>query len=368
MRAFIVSDHEPLGAQVRQVVLRHGHECPASHVVPLDQAGNRLGQEPTELMVMVLSPDPFRALAVLGELRGRTSGRVLAVGPAADSKLVLRVLRGGADDYIDEADLETELGAALGREQTQNAGQAEPARTVAVLAPSGGSGSSTLAANIATFLATEHKSALLVDLKLEGGDLAALLDLKPSHTLADLCLNSRRMDRVMFEHSLARHDSGVHLLAPPVALADVGHVTAEGVRQALTLARALFPYVVLDVDHSFREEQVQALRQADVVLVVLRLEFAALRNVRRSLEYLEKLGLGPDQVHVVVNRYGQPKEVPAAKAEEALGVKIFHYIPEDSKTINRANNNGVPAVLENPSAKVCKSMIKLAQSVNGRHH
>src|SRR5439155_16536156 len=121
---------------------------------------------------------------------------------------------------------------------------------IAVLAPSGGSGSSTLSANVATVLAKVHKSALLVDLKLEAGDLAALLDLKPAHTLADLCLNARRVDRVMFEHSLARHASGVHLLAPPSALADLAHVTPEGVRQVRALGRALFPYVLLALDHS----------------------------------------------------------------------------------------------------------------------
>src|SRR5260370_1015368 len=105
-------------------------------------------------------------------------------------------------------------------------------RVVAVLAPSGGSGSSTLAVNVATVFAKQHQSALLVDLKLEAGDLAALLDLKPTHTLAELCQNAAQMDRVMFEHSLARHPSGVQLLAPPRTLADIQCVTPEGVRQA----------------------------------------------------------------------------------------------------------------------------------------
>jgi pilus assembly protein CpaE len=367
MQAFILSANDPLSLRVRQSLLRQGQECPAAHVVGLDQGSQRLAQEHPDLLVVVLSPDPLRALAVLGELRPRIPGRVLAIGPASDSKLVLRVLRGGADDYVDEADLEPELEAALVRQQTQGATQTEPGRLIAILAPSGGSGSSTLAANLATVLAKEHKSSLLVDLKLEAGDLAALLDLKPTHTLADLCLNARRVDRVMFEHSLVRHASGVHLLAPPGSLADLAHVTPEGIRQALTLGRAYFPYVLADLDHSFREEQLQALRLADVVLVVLRLEFVALRNVRRTLEQLEKMGLGPDRVRLVVNRYGQPKEVPAARAEDALGAKIFHYVPEDSKTINRANNNGVPAVLESPSAKVCMSIAQLAMSINGRH-
>ena len=67
----------------------------------------------------------------------------------------------------------------------------------------------------------------------------------------------------------------------------------------------------------------------------------------------------------MVNRYGQPKEVPAAKAEEALGVEIAYYVPDDARAVNRANNNGVPVVLEAPSSKVSKSVIRLAASVNG---
>src|SRR5439155_19691086 len=120
---------------------------------------------------------------------------------------------------------------------------------------------------------------------------------------------------------LVRHASGVSLLAPPRTFADAIHATSEGIRQTLALARYLFPYVVIDLDHSFREEQVQALRQADTILLVLRLEFTCLRNMRRVLDYLRQLGLNLERMRLVVNRYGQAEEVPAATAEEARGLK-----------------------------------------------
>jgi pilus assembly protein CpaE len=368
MQAFIVSDHDSTSARARQVLLRAGHDCPASHVLSLDMAADRLAQAHAELVVVGLSPDPERTLGALAEIRSLGQGRVVVVGPAGDSRLVLRTLRAGATDYVDEAELESDLQAALARLRAELGTQAEPARTIALLGPSGGCGSSTLAVNVATVLAREHKSALLFDLKLETGDLAALLDLKPTHTLADLCQNAARMDRVMFERSLVRHGSGVHLLAAPRTFTDVSLVTPEGAHQALTLGRTLFPYVVADLDHSFREEQSQFLRQADVILLVLRLDFNALRHTQRALDYLRDLGISPERVRLVVNRYGQPKEVPCAKAEQALGVKIFHYVPDDPKTVNRANNNGVPAVLESPRARVSRNIARLAASVNGRHN
>ena len=82
---------------------------------------------------------------------------------------------------------------------------------------------------------------------------------------------------------------------------------------------------------------------------------------------MERLNIDREKLRLVVNRFGQPKEVPFAKAEEALGIKIFHYVPDDPRSVNRANNSGVPLVLESPSARITKSLVKLAMSVNGLH-
>ncbi|MFO0841666.1 MAG: hypothetical protein U0797_04590 [Gemmataceae bacterium] len=366
MNALIVSNQEPITGPVRQALLAEGFNV---HVAALDRAGSQLGHAPVDLLVITLSPDLERALEVLGDLRVRTEGRILAVGPTNDPKLVLRALRSGADDFLDEADAAGEVTSAITRKRSGEfpALAPEAGRVIAVLASSGGSGASTLAANVATALAREHKRAALLDLKLESGDLAALLDLKPTHTLADLCQNAARMDRIMFERSLVKHASGVHLLAAPRLFADIPLVTPEGVRQAVGLARSSFPYVVADLDHPSRPEQMQVLRQAEVTLLVLRLDFPSLRNTQRTLEFIQQAGLDPNAVRLVVNRYGQAKEIHYAKAEEALGRKIFHYIPDDPKAVNRANNNGVPVVLESPSAKVSRSVLTLAANVNGRH-
>jgi len=93
---------------------------------------------------------------------------------------------------------------------------------------------------MATLLAQQAKSSVVFDLKPGLGDLAPLLDVKPTHTLADLCLQPTAIDRVVFERSLTRHASGVHLLAPPRTLAEIVRVTPKGVRQALSIARTLF--------------------------------------------------------------------------------------------------------------------------------
>jgi pilus assembly protein CpaE len=367
MRFFIASNDEPTSRRIQNALRRHGHDATSASLTAVEQADSQMREANPDALVVVLVPDSEKALAFLHERGHPNVQRVLAVGPVVDPKLRLGALSAGADLFLDSANVELELEVILKRlHALQAPAPSESGRLISVLAPSGGSGSSTIAVNLATALAKEHKSCLLLDLNLGAGDLASLLDLKPAYTLADLCKNTTRMDRAIFERCLVRHDSGVNLLSPSRSFGDISQVTAQGVRDVLGMARQLFPYVVVDLDDSFHSEQTQTLRQSDVILLVLRLDFTALRNTQRTLEHLRQLQIHRDRVRVVANRYGQPQELPAGKAEEALSIKIAHYIPDDPKTINRANNNGIPAVLYAPTAKVSRSVYQLAASVNGQ--
>ena len=319
----------PLGAQLRET-LRTRLDCPAPSLLPFDHAEEVLARGRVDMLVVVLSPFPDRALNLLRKTRTLISGPVLAVGHSSDSKLILRALHEGADHYLDEDDLETQLDAVLLRLQIKEEATRPPAgQLIALLGASGGTGASTLAVNVAAVLARDAGRCALIDLKPGVGDLAALLDLKPTHNLADLCLNAGRMDRAMFESALVVHASGVHLLAPPQMYEDIRLVTAAGVQKTLNLAREAFRFSVVDLEDCYHEEQVAVLRQADFILLVFRLDFTSLRSTRRILDYLEQAGLPGDRVRLVINRYGQAKELPLSEAENALGARS----PISSRTI-----------------------------------
>src|SRR5262249_38144781 len=116
MNVFLATDDEKQGAEVRKILLREGLDCPVSCVVQIDLAPQQLARTPANLIVVVMPEDPERSLEVLdwlGKLSRQHGERVVAIGPAADPKLVLRALRGAVDDYLDQSDLDTELTAAL---------------------------------------------------------------------------------------------------------------------------------------------------------------------------------------------------------------------------------------------------------------
>lgn len=384
MRIYVASDDPGLSYQLREQLLRLGQDCPSGHVVTLERAvpalhaandpepalaapGNRGPAEADAapprgplLVFVVLPPAIERALDTVREIRRRIQPQHLfVVGPTADSKVLLRAIREGAQEYLDHSDLAQELAAAIERLK-QDVAARRRAKTILVLSPSGGAGCSTVAVNTAALLARQEGGAILLDLNPEFGDLAALLDLKPLHTVADLCRNTTRMDRSVFEKTLVQHESGLRLLAAPLQIADAGYVSWEGVQPAFSMAADLAAYVIADVSHHYLDVMAPALAQADQILLVLRLDYTSLRNTRRVLEHFEQQSIARNRIRIVANGYGRYGELSAADAQTALGATIAHFILHDPKNVNRANNQGTPVVQYAPSAKISRHLNELA--------
>jgi len=163
---------------------------------------------------------------------------------------------------------------------------------------------------------------------------------------------------------LTPHESGVQLLAAPPSLADVQPITSDMAEQIVRLFRATFPFVVADLEDFFHAEQLQLLRSSSVVCFVLRLDFTALRNTRRTLEYLEREGLDLARVQIIVNQYGRPKEIAVGQAEKVLDRKLSLFVPFDQRMAVSSLNRGVPVSWECPKSKIGAAVAKIAEQIS----
>ncbi|MFM2095409.1 MAG: hypothetical protein RIS70_2533 [Planctomycetota bacterium] len=368
MKTFVLigSENQEHGEIARDIVARAGFESTPQPVVTLDLVADRASQFRADAVVVFLTDHIEQGQRAIQTVKQVCNTHLLAVGPARDPQLILRTMQMGADEYLDESVWNHQLSEALVRFKAR--GQAhlrpqQPCKTIGILAPSGGSGSSTLAVNIAVALSQNHGSSLLLDLRLTAGDLAGMLDVHPAYSISDLCQRLDRLDQVMFEQLLVRHSSGVHLLAAPTDLKDAGHITSAVVRRALALARIRFPYVVMDIDHSYSELETEALWQSDLLVLVVRLDYTSVRNCRRVLSHLAELGIPSERIRLVANRYGESQQLTLDQAEVALGMKFRHQIPDDPGNVHLATNEGIPVVLRKPRARVSRSLSALAESL-----
>lgn len=381
MRFFVVSDDDVASSMVRGILLDRGFECPVSQQVSLLGTSSviqqlKLAQSKEEAkpapsahaeierfdstIVVVLSPDIDRALESVRQIRANSNQKILALGPLNDPKLVVRAIRDGANEYLDMSETEGELTQALDRIEEQTG----RGKLVGVLSAIGGAGVSSLAVNLACLLAQKPKTCALVDLKVEGGDLASLLDLKPNHTLADVSRGADSLDYTLLKGCLTPHDTGIQLLASPTRLPSFGEVQAQGVMRSMALMRHHFDYLVADLDRCLGQESVSAAQSADMLLVVLRLDFLSVRRTKLMLEFLKnQVGIKEDKIQLVANRTGLPGEISVSQAETAVSSKIPWQLMDDVRTMIRGTNNGEPIVIHAASTKIAKKMGELATRI-----
>jgi pilus assembly protein CpaE len=318
-----------------------------------------------DAVVVEVGAQPEATWESLREVQETLPVRVVAIGPSTNAQVILQTLHEGAYKYIDIERVE-DLPAALRRVRAEPALAVQQGKVISVLGASGGCGTSTIAVNLATAYCCGQHRAALIDLNLENGELAALLLIQPSYTIADFCQNVARMDGSMFEQCLAPNKNGLALLSPPQRHQDIGKVTVRGVRKAISMARNQFPYVVVDVGRAYRNEHAQALFQSESVLLVARLDIPSVRQAGRVLAYCDDLGIARERIRLVLNRLSPKSELRERDVVDTLKVPVAMSLPEEGRNLSKALQRGVPLMVDRPRSSMARGLRELAANLNGR--
>jgi pilus assembly protein CpaE len=337
-----------------------------------------IAQSQPDVVMISLDSDQNKALALISALNAEAPDLpVLAVSARGDGQAILQALRSGAKEFLTAPVVMEELLRALNRLQRPSSGAStrpgDPPGTrvesqvIALLGSRGGVGCTTLGVNLGATLAQDPQLGVaLVDLDLALGDADVALDLVADYTLADVALNVDRLDMQFLKRSLSRHSSGLSLLPHPVQMEDAGLIREDQLQRVIGLLRASYSHLFLDLSKSFSPNDITALRMADTILLVAQLELSSLRNVVRMLMTLSADDtLGP-KVKVVLNRVGSESDITVAKAEETIGKPIFWQIPNETRAINEARNDGKPLLQHAPKSKAQLALNGLADALLGR--
>jgi pilus assembly protein CpaE len=212
-------------------------------------------------------------------------------------------------------------------------------RVVAMAGSKGGAGVSTILVNLAAELATGQR-VLAMDMVYGMGDLAVLLDLKPSGGMAELLRNFGRLDDRVLEACTTTHSSQVLVLPQPEDAQTYEPPPVDAVLRMLHVAARSFPVVLVDCGTGVEEQALTTIATADLVLLVTTPEVPALRNAWRRLRLFDRLGVERDRVRLVLNRWSRGSPVPRKDIEHNLGMPVFAALSDDPKLLYSAVNYG----------------------------
>lgn len=320
--------------------------------------------------VLLVEYDPEnRGLADLLERLRRSAPRaaVVAWSASRDPETILKAMRLGVREYLVEPLAPAEFNEAVLRLASQGQEGAGPqGKLIAITGVKGGVGGSHLAVNLAWGLSQgQGLRVALLDLDLGGGDLAMLLDLKPSRDLTDVVASFDRLDAVLMDSLLTEVAPGLRLLAAPGDPVAAETITPQHLGRALDHLGQAHAVVIADVSSHLDEVSLLALERADQVILVVEPTVVGLKSARRLQDLHERLGIPVAKVLTVVNRDGSKGGISRADLQRILARPVAAYLPNDSQVIMEAGNAGRPALREWPRAKWSKAVAALAKSLAG---
>ncbi len=237
-------------------------------------------------------------------------------------------------------------------------------RLIAVFAPKGGVGKTTVAFNLAVSIGQLDQRTVLIDGSLQFGDLRALLKV-PVDAPSILDLPTDRIQESDLRDVLWRDPSGIDiLLAPPrVEMAEM--VTVRDVDKCISMLRRVYQVVVVDMPSALSDITLAFLDAAELILQIVTYDSTTIRNTLAVGETFRAIGYPASKIAYLVNRSDSPGGMSPVELGRSLGRAPEYTLMSDGLLVVQSNNEGVPFVLANPNAPVSLDMARMAASIAG---
>jgi pilus assembly protein CpaE len=241
-----------------------------------------------------------------------------------------------------------------------------PGRVVTLVSGKDGAGKSTLAANLAVAAAQSLGLATaIVDLDLQFGDQGMMFRLTTYPCLDDVVASSDALT-LPFLIECMHQSQGVYVLTGPATpdrgdLLDVRHVT-----NILALLRGAFDCVILDVASHLGEVTLEAIEQADQLLLVTGPQLGAIKDSKRLLKVLSDLQVPGHRLTVALNRVS-PVKMGRELVESNLRFPVSADLPASAERLLDAITDGVPLMASNPKSEYSRAVGELASGLLSQH-
>lgn len=184
----------------------------------------------------------------------------------------------------------------------------------------------------------------VMDLDVQFGNAAFMMDVEPRTSIIDLIQDPSRLDAALLHGAMARTHDLFDLLPAPSIMPPLSDITPEALRAAIELSRREYAVTLLDLPLLWTDWSHAALEASDVVAVVANPAVLSLRQARRQIDVVQWLKLGKPLIPIL-NRVERGifrhDRVTQSEAAQALGREVRHVIPNDA-AMQTAADSGLP--------------------------
>ncbi len=240
-------------------------------------------------------------------------------------------------------------------------------KVITFYTPKGGLGNTTLAVNLAVALNTADTPVVIVDGKMQYGDVVLLLNEHGKHDILDLVPRVDDLDMEVLESVLITHeDSGVKIVASPTRLEDAGQINGEQFGKLLRFLKTMFEYIIVDTASTLDDVTLAALDASDLVVSLVGQDIPSIKDARLFLDWLRSLEVPAEHIFLVMNRYDKRIGITPERVGESFRHPVGLAVPEDFRHVLPAVNKGKPVLQADRSAPISRGVVKMAEMIRRR--
>ncbi len=343
--------------------------------------------KPDVVIMDINMPDMDGITATENIRRSQPHTQIVILSVQGDPNYMRRAMLAGARDFLTKPPSVDDLISAIRRagkmaqeEKAKSPGRdggsgplasgstlTTAGKIIVVYSPKGGTGSTTVAVNLAVTLHNVETPAILVDGNLQYGDVAVFLNEQGKNSVADLAPRADELDPEVVEEVLLTHsNSGVHLLPAPSRPEYAEHVTGEQFAKVLNYLRRMYSYIVVDTSSILTDPVLAAIDTADLVILITSQDIPAIKNARLFLDLAEVLKITRKRILFVINRFDKRISITPDKIGESFKLPVSVVIPMEDRVVIPSINRGRPFMLDDKSRPICRSFLSLAENARQR--
>jgi DNA-binding response OmpR family regulator len=336
------------------------------------EAFQQVKTEQPDLVILDVSLPDMSGLEICRRLRSVAETQTLPVimlsarGQVADK---IAGLEAGADEYVtkpvDTDELVARVAALLTR--TRRLRQAPPpaaGKVLGFIGAKGGTGTTTVALNVAAALARQGKTVTALELRSHFGTFSAQLGGPPLETLSDLLeLEPAAITAQALSSHLIPHSAGLRLLFGPQKVEqykNIEYAQAEAIVKGLA---RLGEYTLIDLPAYPAEANQAALQLCNFITLVIEPDPGSLKAGKLMLDLMKWWQVNRGIVSAVVVNLKSLK-VNLAELKAQLGCEIMGVVPPAAETCLVAQARALPLVLYQPESVVAIQLNEIASRLS----
>lgn len=245
---------------------------------------------------------------------------------------------------------------------------------IVFLSAKGGTGTSSVCANLAMNIAQNNPDARLAvaDLVLPIGSIAQIVGYEGDQNIVSIAeMPESATTPTFFRGELPEMKIWrFNLLAgsPDPELSN--QLKVGRIWDIVTALKASYDYVLVDNGRSLSKITLPLIQHADLVVLLISTDVSTISVTKTMLDYLKSKGVHSNSIYAILNRHAGLEGLSKAEAEKMLGIKINAAIPYLDTNFAFANSQHQPFTLKFPqnTASIifndsAKEMIALAQKL-----